>query len=447
MKGGRRLRKFSKKLFAVIFLLYFIPLSLIPINQVSGDNDLVYYAKIDSEVTDGLTEYLKRAITTAEENNAKAIIFEIHTPGGVVAAAQDIAKLLGDTKVRTIAFINHNALSAGAYISLNMDEIYMVPSGNIGAAGVITQDGNAADKKAQSAWIAAMRSAAEQGGRDPIYAVAMADESVEIPELGKEKGEFLTLTATDAVKVGYAEGIVGSKDELLQVIELQHADLEIIDKTVSERIAEFITNPIITSLLLTLGSLGLVLELYSPGFGLPGMVGISSFLLFFYGHYIAGLAGYESLILFILGVALILLEFFIPGGIVGFIGLGLVILSILLTGESLIQMGISLGIAITIAIIVMVIFMKFFKKKVRIFDNLVLRDATTTEKGYVSNESRTDLLNKEGTALTPLRPSGTIIINNERIDAVSEGGFINSGDKVVVIKVEGVRVVVRQVKE
>jgi membrane-bound serine protease (ClpP class) len=442
MKGGHRLRD-RRLLYLVI--TYFILLVLFPNNHVSGKNDLVYYATIDSEVTNGLTEYLNRAIRTAEENDAEAIIFEIHTPGGVVTAAQDIARLLGNTNIKTIAFINQNALSAGAYISLNMDEIYMVPSGKIGAAGVITQDGNAADKKAQSAWIAAMRSAAEQGGRDPIYAVAMADESIEIPELGKEKGEFLTLTATDAKKVGYAEGIVSSKEELLQILGLQHANVETIDKTISERIAEFITNPIITSLLLTLGSLGIVLELYSPGFGIPGTVGISSFLLFFYGHYIAGLAGYESLILFLLGVGLILLEFFIPGGIVGFIGLGFVILSILLTGESMLQMGISLGIAILVAIIVMVIFMKFFRKKVRIFDNLVLRDATSSDKGYVSNKSRTDLLNKEGTALTPLRPSGTIIIDNERIDAVTEGGFINSGDKVVVIKVEGVRVVVRQV--
>ena len=115
---------------------------------------------------------------------------------------------------------------------------------------------------------------------------------------------------------------MSSKEELLQILGLQHANVETIDKTISERIAEFITNPIITSLLLTLGSLGIVLELYSPGFGIPGTVGISSFLLFFYGHYIAGLAGYESLILFLLGVGLILLEFFIPGGIVGFIGLG-----------------------------------------------------------------------------------------------------------------------------
>ena len=111
----------------------------------------------------------------------------------------------------------------------------------------------------------------------------------------------------------------------------------------------------------------------------------------------------------------------------------------------MLQMGISLGIAILVAIIAMVIFMKFFRKKVRIFDNLVLRDATTSEKAMFQTRSRTDLLNKEGIALTPLRPSGTIIIDNERIDAVTEGGFINSGDKVVVIKVEGVRVVVRQV--
>ena len=132
---------------------------------MSSNNDIVYTAKIDSEVTSGLKEYLERAIYEAEENGAKAIIFEIHTPGGAVDAASDIARLLSNSNVLTIAFINHDALSAGAYIALNMDEIYMVPNATMGAAAVITQDGNAADQKSQSYWLAAMKSAAEQGGR------------------------------------------------------------------------------------------------------------------------------------------------------------------------------------------------------------------------------------------------------------------------------------------
>ena len=277
--------------------------------------------------------------------------------------------------------------------------------------------------------------------------MAMADDSIDLSEYGAPKGKLLTLTASQAVEVGYAEGIVNSKADLLQKLGYQDADVRLIEETWSERIAEFVTNPIIIPILLTIASLGLVIELYTPGFGLPGIAGITALLLFFYGHYIAGLAGNESLLLFILGIILLIAELFVPGGIIGFIGFGSILLSILLTGESLVFMGISLLIALVSAIIVMVILVKIFGKKIRIFNKLVLRDQTSTEEGYVSHKTRTDLLNKKGTALTPLRPSGTIMIDQERIDAVSEGEFIESGAQVIVVKVEGVRVVVRERKD
>ena len=152
----------------IFLLLSLFFLFILPLNPISGKTTIVYHAKIDREVSTGLTEYLKRSLKLAEENEAEAIIFEIHTPGGAVNAASDIAKLLGNTKLKTIAFINHDALSAGSYIALNMDEIYMVPTGTMGAAAVITQDGNAADQKSQSYWLAAMKSAAEKRQRSDL---------------------------------------------------------------------------------------------------------------------------------------------------------------------------------------------------------------------------------------------------------------------------------------
>ena len=438
----------QRRLFTFLFTVIVVQLFFYALQSVvHADDRTVYYSKIDSEITKGLSEYLQRTVRAAEENNAEAIIFEIHTPGGAVDAAGDIAKLLKATDVKTIAFINQDALSAGAYIALNMDEIYMVPNATIGAAAVITQDGNAADKKAQSYWLAVMKSAAEQNGRDPIYAMAMADESIDLPEYGAPKGELLTLTASQSIEVGYAEGIVKSKEELLTKLGYEDTKVEHVKKTWSEKVAEFVTNPVVIPILLTIGSLGLVLELYTPGFGLPGIAGLASLLLFFYGHYIAGLAGYESLILFILGIILIIAEIFIPGGIIGFIGLGSILFSIVLAGKSAIHMTISLVIALVAAITVMVIMMKFFNKRIKLLNKIVLKDSTSTGKVYISNQSRTDLLNKTGKALTPLRPSGTVIIDNERIDAVSEGGFIKSGVKITVVKVEGLRVVVREIPE
>ncbi len=189
------------------------------------------------------------------------------------------------------------------------------------------------------------------------------------------------------------------------------------------------------------------MELYSPGFGVPGIMGLSALGLFFFGHMVAGFAGYESLLLLIIGLALVVAEFFVPGGIVGILGGVLIILSLLLAGANIMQMIIAILIALVIAIIGMVILMKFFGKKLHVLNRLVLMDATTTEEGYVSNVNRTELLGKVGTTLTPLRPAGTMVLDSERIDVVSEGGYVDANKHVEIIKVEGSRIVVRQTKK
>lgn len=412
---------------------------------IKAANNIVYVIPIEDSVEKGLTAYLTRAVKTAEENNASAIIFEINTPGGAVDAAVDIGKLINSSKIKTISFINQDAISAGAYISLNTNEIYMVPSGRIGSAAIIDQNGNAAGKKAESYWLAAMQSAANQSNRDPLYASAMTDESIHLPEYGAPKGKLLTLTAKQAIEVGYSEGIVSSLDELLEKVGLSKAEVRSIDESFAESLARFITNPIIVPLLLTIGSLGLVIELYSPGFGVPGFMGLSSLFLFFYGHLVAGLAGFETLILFMLGIALIILEFFLPGGIAGIIGFVSIVISFFLATDNIVHMSISLLIAITASIFVSILMVKVFGKKMRLFKKLILTDSTNTEKGYVSNKSRLDLVGQIGYTLTALRPSGTILINEERIDVVSEGNYISKNVQVKVVKAEGSRIVVREV--
>lgn len=174
-------------------------------------------------------------------------------------------------------------------------------------------------------------------------------------------------------------------------------------------------------------------------------MGISSLILFFYGHLVAGLAGYESLILFIIGIGLIIAEFFLPGGIAGILGIGAVLGSLFMAGGDIQHMAISILIAIACAIVVSILMVKVFGKKMKFFKKLVLSDSTNTESGYISNKTRSELIGKEGYALTGLRPSGTVVIDNERIDVVSEGGFVLKDAKVVVVKAEGTRVVVREV--
>ncbi|WP_077330206.1 NfeD family protein [Virgibacillus siamensis] len=409
----------------------------------NGDGKLVYVIPVEDEVERGLESFIERTTEEATEDNADYIIFEIDTPGGRVDAAGNIAELLQGLEIPTTSFIVNRALSAGSYIALNTDTIYMKPQATMGASGVINQDGTAASKKAQSAWIAAMKSAANSSGKDPLYAVAMADPSIDLPEFGAGKGEYLTLGAKSAKKVGYSEDTVQDRKELLQELGLAQASVIEKEPTLSEEAARFITNPIIVPILLSLASLGLIVELYSPGFGIPGIVGLLSLVLFFYGHIVAGLAGMEAIILLILGLVLIVAEFFVPGGIVGLLGIGAIIVSLIMSGQDIGQMSMSIGIAFIVAIIATVVLFRTIGLEKGFFRHIILKDRTMTEQGYVSSVNRLELIGLRGVTVTPLRPSGTAILENERIDVVTEGGFIAKDQHVKVVKVEGVRVVVR----
>lgn len=432
----------------IVWVLSLLLGLLLPLFSVGAQNETVYRIPLDDVVEKALYTFLAQSIEEAEEANAEAIIIEMNTPGGLVDEAENIAKLMADTEdIPIYLYINNRALSAGAFLALYAEEIYMSPNATMGAAAVIDQTGNAADEKARSAWAASMRNAAEYSGRNPVYALGMVDESLEIPELGVDAGELLTLSASEALEVGYAEGIVNSLDEVLDAVGLADAEVVSVEESFLVKLARFVTNPIIVPILLSIGSLGLVLELYSPGFGLPGIAGLSALMLFFYGHMIAGLAGYEAMLLFALGVILLIAEIFLPFGISGVLGGIAIIGSLYLAGADMTQISISILIALGVAIIGMVIIMKFFGRRLKLFNKIILSDSTSTERGYVSSIERRELVGSTADTLTPLRPSGTIVIGDERLDAVSEGNFIDRNKKVIIRKVEGSRIVVRELKE
>ncbi|TWT08257.1 nodulation protein NfeD [Planococcus sp. CPCC 101016] len=420
---------------------------LLMLPAIQADTSTVYVIPIEDEVERGLQAFLERGIEEAEDAGAEAIIFEIDTPGGFVDAADGIARLLNKTSIQTLAFINQDALSAGAFLALHNDEIYMHPNGRMGAAQVIDMAGNAAADKANSAWLSSMRSAAQSADRDPQYALAMADASMSIPELGIDEGELLTLGAAEAEQIGYSEGTVSSLDELLALKGYEDAAVVMIDETFSESLARFLTNPIVVPILLSFAALGLLLELFTPGVGIPGFIGLTFLMLFFYGHLVAGLAGYESIILLVIGFGLLVAEFIIPGGVAGFLGIAAILGSILLAGGDLKTTAIAVLIAMIVATVGMVIVVKFFGKRLDLFKRIILTDATDTEHGYVSTTNRPELVGKIAKAVTALRPSGTIRLDDERIDAVSEGRFIDNGKDVKIIKVEGSRIVVRELEK
>lgn len=441
----------AKKVYTYIFVLCVFLVTIFNVgagvDANTASHKTVHIIPIEKEVERGLQAFLDRATEEALEEGTDHIIFEINTPGGRVDSAGEIATILQDLDVPTTSFIVNRALSAGSYIALNTDTIYMRPQATMGASGVITSDGNAANKKAQSAWIASMKSAAESKGRDPQYAMAMADESIDLPELDAGEGKFLTLGPSQALEVGYSEGTVDNREELLQQLSLENATVMEKEPTLAEEVARFLTNPVVIPILLSIASLGLVVELYSPGFGVAGIMGLISLVLFFYGHIVAGLAGMEAVILLILGIGLIIAEFFVPGGILGLIGAGAIIGSLFMSGYDIGHMSLSIGIAFLLSLIVSIILFRRMGMDKGIFRHIILKDQTTTEQGYVSSVNRLELIGLEGITVTPLRPSGTAVFDQERLDVISEGRFIDENKKVKVVKVEGVRIVVREIKE
>lgn len=214
-----------------------------------------------------------------------------------------------------------------------------------------------------------------------------------------------------------------------------------------EGFSGFLIHPVMVTVLLSVALLGLLLELFTPGLSVPGFIGMTALGLFFYSHWAEGLVGFDSVIFFLIGLGFFFAEIFLPFGILAIIGLSSILLSVLLTGNDLQATGIAILIALIVASTGMVIVVKFFGKRLQLFNRIVLMDSTDTKSGYVSNINRTELVGQGAITATELRPSGTIIFGDERIDAVSEGRYIGRGKNVKIIKVEGSRIVVRELEE
>lgn len=227
--------------------------------------------------------------------------------------------------------------------------------------------------------------------------------------------------------------------------------LEVIGSTQNQNLAttfsSWITNPTVSLLLLCILFLGFVYQLYSKSFNWVGILAILALLFIFLGFLIEGTISAITIIIFCIGVFLVIIELFVVGAVLGLIGMALIIFSIITMSDNLPIMLLNVCIALILAIIEWVILVKFFKKKISFFENVVLKDSTNKESGYSSHNDRSYLVGTIAMTLTDLRPAGIILYNNERIDAVSEGSFINKDVKVEIIEVEGTRVVVRELNK
>lgn len=434
----------------IIFFLIAFTFSIFPQAKV-------YKADISKEIDLGLAPYVKRVIKEAEENKAKYIIFTINTFGGRVDAATQIKDAILDSKVKTVAFINKRAISAGALIALSCDKIIMVTGSSMGASTVVNETGQKVSEKYQSYMRAEMRSTAERTGRRTDIAQAMVDERIIVADLADDSTTLVTLTSEEAVKVGYADTILNNIDQVLDYLKIPDATIVDSESNWAEDFVRFLNNPIISSLLIMIGLVGLFTEIKTTGWGLPGTAAIIALALFFGSGYILDLASGFEILLFILGIGLIIAEiFFIPGfGIFGIIGIILLVGSLFLgligdfptVDSSLLSAAIiQLGATFLLTGIVIAILIKYLPKTA-ILNNLILVDSIEAKVDYTSSiPDNTHLVGKEGICITDLRPSGTALIDNKRYDVVADNEYINHNSKIVVLRVEGMRIVVGEVK-
>ncbi len=412
-----------------------------PVSQAASYHN-VYKIPVEQSIERGLESFLIRAFAEAEAKDADLVILDIDTPGGEVEAATNIGTLIRQAPMKTIAYIDNHAFSAGTYIALNANQIVMTPGSSIGAAAPIDRIGNTADIKLVSGWSNQMVAAANLNGRNADIARAMVEVETAFPGI-KEKGTVLSLEAEKALKVGYADKLVANQAELYQSLGIKPADVHEIQPTVGEKVARFVTDPFVMSALLVIGLVGIVVELFVPGFGVGGTIGIGAFALYFFGHYVAGFANALHIALFIFGALLMVLEIFLPGGIVGGIGFISMVSGLVMAAYDTKQGLLSLGIAAAITAIVIFILIKYVGVK-RLWGKFVLSDEQQKAEGYVAPKDQSDLLGQTGIVLTSMRPAGVVKIQGKRVDAVSAGNFIQAGATVVVVQIEGTRVVVQE---
>ena len=439
-----------------------------PIGVDGGAGGHVVVLPIEGTIDLGIAPFVARVL---EENaSASAIILDIDTLGGRVDAAVQVRDALLDAKPPVIAYIDRRAISAGALIAYSADTIVFAPGATMGAATPITQGGDgqaeAVDEKYTSYMRAEMRATAEANGRDPTLAEGMVDRTIVVDGLVDEE-HLVTVTTDQAVRHGLADGVAATLPELLEDLGLHLAEEEKAEENWGEDIARILTEPTLSGMLMSIGMLGILIELYTPGFGLAGGLGVLCLSLFFGGHVAANLAGWEEVILLGGGLVCLAAEIFIiPGfGVVGIAGVLLVLgaLSLSLVGLPIdLSWGfglitdalerVLLSMAATIAVLVALI--KFLPERA-LPGWLILRTRLgdtkpaepTAPEDWVANPQQAHLVGAEGTAVTDLRLAGKAEINGIVVDVVSLHEYIDKGTPVVVSEVEGVRVVVTRAAE
>lgn len=424
-----------KRLSIIAIMLMVLILSSISFAEDSGN---VYVIPIEGEINNATYNFLRDSVSKIDTRNTKAIIFEINTYGGLIDQAANIKDLIVSLPVPTISYVNNKAESAGVLITIASEKVAMSSAATIGSAETIPNE-----EKVLSMWRGFLRDTAQHRGRDAELIEAMADKDISIEGI-VEKGKLLNLTSSEAVENGIADISANSYEEILEYFNIENANIQRVDESLQVKLAKYIANPYISSFLLTLGFVGLVIEILTPGFGLGGTLSIIGFGLYFGGNILAGNSNWTSLILFVTGLILLVVEAIVPGfGLPGIGGVIFVLIGVVLAVNSLTTALLSLSIAIIITTIVTIVLLKQgFRSKM--IGKIVLQSNHNKERGYVSTDSMDIYLDKTGITKTELRPTGFIEIDGIRLDALAEVGYIPRDTSVKVVRVEGSKIFVRR---
>ncbi len=427
--------------------------------------DLVYVCRIDRMIAPPLWRSVKKSFEEARKNEADYILIHMNTYGGQVDIADSIRTIILNSPIPVMVFVDNQAISAGALISIACDSIYIRSGGSIGAATVVDQGGQKMPDKYQSFMRGMMRATAEAHGkkpvvingdttwvwhRDPMIAQAMVDPSIIIDGI-VDTGQVLTLTALEAIKYGYCEGEANSIREVLDKAGINEYTISELKLTGIEKLIQFLVNPVVSGLLIMLIIGGIYFELQSPGLGFPIIAAITAALLYFAPMYLEGAAANWHIIVFIAGIILVLIEIFaIPGfGVTGILGIICIITGLTFamidkivfrfgpTPDSIREVIISFSVVILSMFLSLILSLWLTKKLFspnRLFGSLALETTQKRSDGFVSFDTvkQRSLVGKKGVAHTILRPSGKVIIDGEVYTAVAESSYIEKGDTIIV---------------
>ncbi len=420
---------------------------------------LIYKFNIKEEIAPPVWHHTRKALQEAREMNADVILIHMNTYGGMLESADSIRTALLQSKIPVWVFIDNNAASAGALISIACDSIFMRPGANIGAATVVDQSGKPLPDKYQSYMRSMMRSTAEATGRNPDIAQGMVDPRIYIEGI-TDTGQVITFTTSEALMHGFCNAEANTIADIIKVTKT--GTYKIVEQrlTAADKIIGFLTKPMISGILIMLIIGGIYFELQTPGIGFPLAAAAVGAMLYFAPLYIEGLAANWEILIFIIGVVLVIIELFaIPGfGVAGISGIILIVTGLTLSMIDNIGFDFS-GVPLRVTVIAFfTVIIASFASLVSsffitqrlfghhtMFGDLALMSTQQSNEGYISADKHyTEMMDKTGITHSILRPAGKVEIEGEVFDAVAESGYIEKGENVKVVNYENAQLIVRK---